>query len=404
MYFTEKTQTNFLYRMKKLFFVSILLMTVAAGAIAQEPKDRLNPTLSGVPSLTITPDARAGGMGDVGAATNPDINSQYWNPAKYVFMESPAGFTFSFTPWLSKLVKDINLSYAAGYWKFDELQSVSASLRYFSLGAINLYNASGADMGVQAHPNELAFDLAYSRLLSEKWSAAVAFRYIRSDMNNGVNSGPDVMYPGNSIAGDVATYYRTPIDVSTGEANLAFGLNISNIGSKISYDENQTSMFIPTNLRLGTSFEFPFDDYNKISINADINKLLIPSSQLQREGETAEEFAIRREEHMNMGPLAGIFKSFGDAPGGISEELREIMWSAGVEYAYNNQFFIRGGYFHEHATKGNRKFFTAGVGFKLNMFQLDAAYLISAAQSNPLDQTLRFSLGFDLNGLQNLMK
>lgn len=391
--------------MKKTFLVLLTTFLISLSVFAQvEPNEQLNPLITGVPSLTITPDSRGGGMGDVGAATTPDINSQHWNPAKYAFMESPAGFSFSYTPWLSKLVSDINLLYAAGYWKFDEQQSVSASLRFFSLGEIKLTGERPEDDYGTAHPNELAFDLAYSRLLSEKWSAAVAFRYIRSDLNNGIPNSADPMYPGNAIAADVATYYRTPIEMSTGDANLAFGLNISNIGSKISYDQNLTSIFIPTNLKLGGSFDYPFDDYNKISISADINKLLVPTPIKRLEGESDTDYEARRTSYYETGPIAGIFKSFGDAPGGSSEELKEIMWSVGAEYAYNNQFFVRGGYFNENAMKGNRKYFTAGVGFKLNMFQLDAAYLISAAQSNPLDQTLRFTLGFDLNGLQNLMR
>ena len=391
--------------MKKTFFVLLSALFISYSAFAQvEPNEQLNPLITGVPSLTITPDSRGGGMGDVGAATTPDINSQHWNPAKYAFMESPAGFSFSYTPWLSKLVSDINLLYAAGYWKFGELQSGSASLPFFSLGEIKLTAERPEDDYGTAHPNELAFDLAYSRLLSEKWSAAVAFRYIRSDLNNGINNSADPMYPGNAIAADVATYYRTPIEMSTGDANLAFGLNISNIGSKISYDQNLTSIFIPTNLKFGGSFDYPFDDYNKISVSADINKLLVPTPIKRMEDENDTDYEARRTAYYETGPIAGIFKSFGDAPGGTSEELKEIMWSVGAEYAYNNQFFVRGGYFNENAMKGNRKYFTAGVGFKLNMFQLDAAYLISAAQSNPLDQTLRFTLGFDLNGLQNLMR
>ena len=390
--------------MKKTSLILLSLAFISISAFSQDVNSQLNPIITSVPSLTITPDSRAGGMGDVGAATTPDINSQYWNPAKYAFMTSPAGVSVSYTPWLSKLVSDINLGYLAGYWKFDEQSAVSASLRYFSLGSINLTNENG-DIYGSAQPNEMAFDVAYSRLLSEKWSAAVAFRYIRSDLNNGQNgSGGIEMFPGNAFAADVATYYKTTVPMATGDANLAFGLNISNIGSKISYDQNETSLFLPANLRLGGSFEYPFDDYNKISINADANKLLVPSSQIKRTDETDEEFIARRDAALGVGSIAGIFKSFGDAPGGASEELKEIMWSVGAEYAYNNQFFVRGGYFNENQMKGNRKYFTAGVGFKLNIFQLDAAYLISAAQSNPLDQTLRFTLGFDLNGLTELMK
>ena len=395
--------------MKKAYLILFSLLLFTLSSFSQtKVNDQLNPLITGVPSLTITPDARAGGMGDVGAATTPDINSQYWNPAKYAFMTSPAGLSFSFTPWLRSLgINDINLSYLSGYWKWDELQSVSASLRYFSLGSVMLTDERG-DPLFEAQPNELAFDIAYSRLLSEKWSAAVAFRYIRSDLNNGQNGGTGGvdMFPGNALAADIATYYKTPIAMATGDANLALGLNISNIGSKISYDKNETSIFIPTNLRLGGSFEYPFDDYNKITLSADINKLLVPTPVKPIGDETyqSETYLARRKAYDETGPIAGIFKSFGDAPGGASEELKEIMWSAGAEYAYNNQFFVRGGYFNENAMKGNRKYFTAGAGFKLNVFTLDVAYLISAAQSNPLDQTLRFSLGFDLDGLKDLVR
>lgn len=393
--------------MKKTIFFIMLLVVSSISLVAQKKtNEQLNPIINGVPFLTITPDSRAGGMGDVGAATTPDINSQYWNPAKYAFMKSPSGVSLSYTPWLSKLVSDIDLGYLSGYWKFDDIQAVSASLRYFSLGEIRLTGETpNTDYGT-AHPNDLAVDIAYSRLLSEKLSAAVAFRYIRSDLNNGTNhGGGEELFPGSAFAADVAAYYRTPIETDFGDANLGLGVNISNIGSKISYNQNLTSLFIPTNLRVGASFEYPFDEYNKISVNADINKLLIPTPVKPMKGENwdSPEYIKRKKEYDQIGPVEGIFKSFGDAPGGGSEELKEIMWSVGAEYAYNNQFFIRAGYFNENELKGNRKYYTAGVGFKLNMFQLDAAYLISAAQSNPLDQTLRFSLGFDLDGLKNLM-
>lgn len=390
--------------MKKTYlFLCTLLISISVYS-QSEVNNQLNPLLTGVPSLTITPDSRAGGMGDVGAATTPDINSQYWNPAKYAFMTSQAGVSLSYTPWLSKLVNDINLGYLAGYYKIDELQSVSGSLRYFSLGEIMLTDASGNPL-YPASPYEMSVDLAYALKLSENLSGSVAFRYIRSDLNNGVNSGEgSEMLPGNAFAADVSAYYNTPITMATGDGKLGLGLNISNIGSKISYDGNQTSLFIPTNMRLGASFEYPFDDYNKISINGDLNKLLVPSGQIQLEGESIEDFIIRREASMNVGSIAGIFKSFGDAPGGAKEEMQEIMWSLGAEYTYNNQFSVRGGYFNENQFKGNRKYFTAGVGFKLNVFQLDAAYIISAATSNPLDQTLRFTIGFDMAGLQDLVR
>jgi len=379
--------------MKNNLLALCVLFSFSAAALAQEN----NPIVTAVPSLSIAPDARAGGMGDIGAATTPDVNSQYWNPSKYVFMESDAGLSISYTPWLRKLVTDIDLAYLSGYWKFDQRQALSMSLRYFSLGDITLMDQLGIPQGA-AHPNEVAVDLAYSRLLSEKLSAAITMRFIYSDLNNGINlAGGSEMYPGAAVAADISAYYKTPVTLQSVDGKLAFGINISNIGSKISYDQNETSNFIPTNLRIGTSFDYPIDNYNKISVSADINKLLVPTPKLNP---TSADIAA----YNAMSPIAGIFKSFGDAPGGFKEELQEVMWSVGAEYAYNNQFFVRGGYFNENQYKGNRKYFTAGAGFKLNVFQLDAAYVISTSQSNPLDQTLRFSLSFDLFGLKNLVK
>ena len=379
--------------MKNNLLAVCIILSFSAGALAQVN----NPIVTAVPSLSIAPDARAGGMGDVGVASTPDINSQFWNPAKYVFMESDAGLSVSYTPWLRKLVSDIDLAYLAGYWKFDQRQALSASLRYFSLGDITLMDQLGYPQG-SAHPNEVAVDLAYSRLLSEKFSASIALRFIYSDLNNGINlSGGSEMYPGSSVAADVAAYYKSPVALQGVDGTLAFGVNISNIGSKISYDQNETSNFIPTNLRIGGSFDYPLDNYNKISVNLDLNKLLVPTPKLNPT-------AADNTAYNKMSPIAGIFNSFTDAPGGFKEELQEVTWSLGAEYAYNNQFFVRGGYFNESQYKGNRKYFTAGAGFKLNVFQLDAAYVISTSQSNPLDQTLRFTLSFDLFGLKNLVR
>jgi hypothetical protein len=375
--------------MKNKLLALCVLISFSLSAFAQVN----NPIVTAVPSLSIAPDARAGGMGDIGAATTPDVNSQFWNPAKYVFMESEAGVSISYTPWLRKLVSDIDLAYLSGYWKFEQNQALSASLRYFSLGSITLTDQQG-NFFSKAQPNEFAFDVAYSRLLSEKFSVAATLRLIYSDLNNGQNlAGGTEMYPGFAVAADVAAYYKTPIALQNSDGNLAFGLNISNIGSKISYDQFETSNFIPTNLRLGSSFDYPIDTYNKISFSADLNKLLVPTQNNM----TAAQYS-------DLSTLSGIFRSFSDAPGGFKEELQEVMWSLGAEYAYNNQFFVRGGYFNENQYKGNRKYFTAGAGFKLNVFQLDAAYVISTSQSNPLDQTLRFSLSFDLYGLKNLVK
>lgn len=374
--------------MKNDFLILCIFIFLSVSTFAEVN----NPIVTAVPSLSIAPDARAGGMGDVGVATTPDVNSQFWNPAKYVFMESDAGISMSYTPWLRKLVSDINLAYVAGYWKPDKESAVSASFRYFSLGDITLMDQLGYPQG-SAHPNELAFDVAYSRLLSDHFSASVALRYIHSDLNNGVNlAGQTEMYAGSAVAGDIAGYYKTPVALEGVDGTLNVGLNISNIGSKISYDKNATSSFIPTNMRLGTSFDYPLDNYNKFSVSLDFNKLLVPTQN-----------SMTAKEYSDLSPLSGIFKSFSDAPGGLKEELQEVMWSLGAEYAYNNQFFVRGGYFNESQYKGNRKYFTAGAGFKLNVFQLDAAYVISTSSSNPLDQTLRFSLSFDLYGLKNLI-
>jgi len=372
--------------MKKIVFALCIIAVISMSAFAQEN----NPIVTSVPSLSIAPDSRAGAMGDVGAATSPDVNSQYWNASKYVFMESEAGLSLSYTPWLRKLVTDIDLAYLAGYWKFDQRQALSASLRYFSLGDIQLMDELGLPQN-SVHPNEYAIDAAYSRMLSDNLSAAATLRFIYSDLGNG--SGSIDMYPGAAVAADVSAYYKTKIAVENVDGNLGIGLNISNIGSKVSYDKNASSNFLPTNLRLGGSFDYPIDNYNSFSVSADVNKLLVP---------TQNNMTI--DEYNDLSPLAGIFKSFGDAPGGASEELSEIMWSIGAEYAYNKQFFVRGGYYNESQYKGNRKYFTAGAGFKLNVFQLDAAYVISTSQSNPLDQTLRFSLSFDLFGLTNLVK
>lgn len=385
--------------MKKTFFVTLVASLFSVYTFSQTTvNDQLNPIITGVPSLGITPDARAGGMGDVGAGTKPDENSQYWNPAKYAFMESEVGFAFSYTPWLSKLVSDIDLAYLAGYWRFADRQSLSASLRYFSLGEVNLTDYD-ARITHSIRPNEFAIDVAYSILLSEKFSGAVALRYIRSDLTNGTVEN---MYPGNSVAADVAFYYRTPIAMATGDGALGVGFNVSNMGPKISYDEFETSNFLPTNMRLGASFDYPIDDYNRISVSADLNKLLVPALPRLQDGETSSDYQTRLNEYYDISAISGIFNSFSDAPGGFKEELKEIVWAVGVEYAYNNQFFVRGGYFHENEIKGNRKFFTAGLGFKLNIFELNAGYVISVAQTNPLDGTLRLGLSFDLFGLRNL--
>lgn len=394
--------------MKKYITVCLTLLASALPTAAQ--KDLFNPVYTGVTSLSIAPDPRAGAMGDVGCATDPyyDNNNQFWNPAKYPFTKSPAGVSISYTPWLRKLVNDIDLAYMSGYGKIDDYSAVSASLTYFSLGDV-------IASGYTIRPYELAVDFAYSRMLSEYLSAAVALRFIYSDLQY---SYKDDITPGKSFAADIALYHNNNVGIGRRDCMLGLGMNISNIGSKISYNGGQTNEFIPTNLRLGASLLVPIDEYNAISLNVDANKLLVPTkptyAQFMEEmhpGETdtqysyASEYAtwVESTGYNDISPIAGIFKSFGDAPGGFEEEMREIYFGAGLEYIYNDQFFVRAGYHYEDQYKGNRKYFTMGAGFRMSVFSLDAAYIVSTSQSNPLDQTLRFSLSFDLDGLRTLI-
>jgi Outer membrane protein transport protein (OMPP1/FadL/TodX). len=363
-------------------------------------KSSFNPLTVGVPSLTIAPDARAGSMGDLGVATDPDIFSQYWNPAKYAFSYSKAGVGLSYTPWLRSLVSDIDLVYLAGYYKLGDTDrhAIGASLRYFSLGEIDMFDGGGTLIS-SASPYEMSFDVGYSLKLTENFSGAATFRFIYSDLNTGAEN----MEAGTAWAADVAGYYNKYVMLGNSECLLGLGFNVSNIGTKISYDLNNTTNFIPTNLRIGGSLLFPMDDYNTLSIGLDLNKYLIPTPP-NTEGMTTEEKQQALDDYAAISPISGMFKSFNDAPGGMKEEFEEIMWSVGAEYAYNNQFFVRGGYHYESPNKGNRQYFSLGAGFKMTSLQLDVAYLISTVPSNPLDQTLRFSLSFDMDGLRNLMR
>lgn len=393
--------------------IALLLLTLLGTNIwmlqAQEDKSKFNPINTGVTSLGIAPDSRGGGLGDVGAATDPDVNSQYWNPAKYPFTVSRAGLSISYTPWLRKLVNDIDLAYVAGYYRIGDYQAISASLRYFSLGEVPVQQTENPDEGYTIKPYEMAVDVAYSRMLSESFSAAVALRYIYSDL--AWKEEEDVT-AGSAFAADIALYYNRYLMMGQRECLLGLGLNISNIGSKVSYDGGESSQFLPTNLRFGGSLLIPIDEYNTFSINADLNKLLVPSrptfDQYKEEfGEDALQSDytqwLQDEGYNDISPIKGIFKSFGDAPGGFKEELQEIQFSVGAEYMYHNQFSVRAGYHHESENKGNRKYFTVGAGFRMSVFSLDAAYLISTAQSNPLDQTLRFTLSFDLDGIRDIL-
>lgn len=358
--------------------------------------------VTAVPSLSIAPDARGGGMGDVGAATLPDFYSQYWNPAKHAFLTSKAGMTVSYTPWLRKIVQDIALVYASGFYKFgnEDNQAVSASIRYFSIGDIPERDLEGQLMSTVS-PYEMAFDIGYSRKLTETFAGGVTLRYIRTDYST---SSDENTSAGNAFAADIAGYNESYVNIGSVESILGLGFNISNVGTKISMDDGLNDYFLPANLRLGASLTYPLDDYNTLAFNVDLNKLLVPSRPRQEDGEDDDVYAKRVDDVRKSSAISGIFKSFSDSPDGFKGELEEITWSAGMEYAYNDQFMLRGGYYNESQRQGNRKYFSFGAGFKMSSFQLDAAYLISTADSNPLDQTLRFSLGFNMEGLRNLFK
>jgi len=375
-----------------------ILLTLAgvttAASVAADEKDVFNPIVTSVISQSIAPDARAGGIGDVGAATDPDVNSQAWNPAKYPFCISRAGVAINYTPWLRSIVNDINLAYMAGYYRIGDYQAISASVRYFSLGSV-----STSDDMMTIKPYELGVDVAYSRMLSETFSAAVALRYMYSDMSGHYD---DQVTAGSAFAADIACYYNNYVMMGNRECQIAFGVNISNIGSKINYGEDY-SYFIPTNLRVGLNYMIPLNEFNRISFSADANKLLVPSQPIQNDDESDEDFQDRvQQKYYDVSSISGIFKSFGDSPNGFKGELEEIQWSVGAEYTYNDKFTVRAGYHHESESQGNRKYFTFGAGFRMSVFSIDAGYVWSTAASNPLDQTLRVSLAFDFDGIKDL--
>ena len=385
--------------------VAVALMLSGFSAMADDDikNEEFNPITTGVTSLSITPDARGASMGDQGAATDPDVNSQFWNPSKYAFAYSKAGVSISYTPWLRKLVNDIFLANLSGYWKIGsgDNQAVSASMRYFSLGEINSTDDGGNAMS-SINPFEMAFDVGYSRKLSEKFSMGVVLRYIYSDLGYSSYSGTDQTTGASAFSADISGYFNTYPMVGRNECQWNLGFNISNIGSKVSYNGGDDPAFLPANLKLGTAFTFPLADYHNLTISAEANKLLVPARPRLTNYENQEEYEQALQNWKDMSSITGIFKSFNDAPGGFKEELREITFSVGAEYSYNQQFFLRGGFFNENKYKGNRKYFGLGAGFALNVIKLDAAYMIATAQNSPLDQTLRFTLSFDMDGIRNL--
>jgi len=387
--------------------IKSLILTAAVVASMSARADDIkntefNPVSTGVTSLNITPDARGASMGDLGVATDPDVNSQYWNPSKYAFAYSRAGVSLSYTPWLRKIVNDIFLANLAGYYKIgsNDNQAISASLRYFSLGEVTSNEESGAVLNT-VNPFEMAFDIGYSRKLSEKFSMGVALRYIYSDLGySSMNTG-EATHGASAFAADLSAYYTTYPIIGRNECQWSLGVNLSNIGSKVSYNEGNDPAFLPANLRLGTAFTFPLADYHNLTISVDANKLLVPAKPRLTDFADAGELqnSLYEEELQkwkDKSSISGIFSSFD------KDALKRITLSAGLEYAYNQQFFLRGGYFHESKFNGNRQYFSLGAGFSLNVLRLDAGYMIATAQNSPLDQTLRFTLSFDLDGIKNL--
>jgi len=363
----------------------------------------LNTITTAVPFLLIAPDARAGAMGDAGVASTPDANSMHWNPAKYAFIDNKMGFSVSYSPWLRALVNDINLAYVSGYYRIDDRQVIGASLLYFSLGDITFTNVEGGRIG-DYKPSEFSIDATYSRKLSEKLSGAISARYINSNLTQGQYVGGVATHPGNSIAADVAVYWQDDIVLGNMDGKFAWGVNISNIGSKISYSDNEIKEFIPTNLRIGPSLTLELDDYNTLSFMLDINKLLVPTPPIYDIDSTTGlpvykngKPVILEGKDPDVSVISGMIQSFYDAPGGFSEEMREFSFSLGAEYWYDKQFALRGGFFYEDKSKGNRKYFTLGAGLRYNVFGLDFAYLIPLEQHNPLENTLRFSLLFNFD-------
>tara|TARA_B110000196_G_scaffold95935_1_gene83079 strand:- start:50 stop:1219 length:1170 start_codon:yes stop_codon:yes gene_type:complete len=387
--------------MRNIFLIVFtFLFSTQINAQEIDPPLELNTITTSVPFLIIGPDSRSGGMGDVGVASTPDVNSMHWNPAKYAFVKDDMGFAINYVPWLRSLVPDISLSYLSGYIKRNNNETIGFSLRYFSLGDITFTDINSNVIG-QYKPNEVAISGAYARKLSEHYSIAIATRYIYSDLTGGQTlTGGLGTHAGQSIAADISSYFQKEIRIGRKDFDWAMGLNISNLGNKISYTETAVRDFIPINMRFGTSIGTNFDEYNRMSIEFDVNKLLVPTPPSYN-----DDGDINGGMNPDVSVVNGVFQSFWDAPGGTKEEFRELNYSAGLEYWYAEQFAVRAGYFYEHPTKGDRQYFTMGAGVKYNVFALDFSYLIDASSSingsNPLANTLRFTLIFDFGTLED---
>ncbi len=398
---------------KKALVSFAVLCTGILPLLAQSGSNSgLNPVESAVPFVTLAPDSRGGAMGDAGVATSPDINSMHWNPAKFAFLENEAGISASYTPWLRNLVGDIDLAYLTGYYRIDRQQVIAASLRYFSLGEIEFRDNQGQYI-LPVKPNEFAIDAAYSRQFGTKLSGAIAFRYINSNLSKGFAVNGVDTKAAQAFAADIAVYYVDDIKISDVDGKMAFGLNLSNIGNKVSYTSDQRKDFIPTNMKLGGALTLDLNSYNSMTFTADLNKFLVPTRPVYFPDSTDADGnkVVEYGKNPDVGVIQGIFQSFSDAPGIVGsngkrsvlkEELHEITYSVGVEYWYRKQFALRGGFFYEDPTKGNRKFYTLGLGLKLNVFGIDFSYLVPTNSYSPLANTLRFTLSFDFDAFRKL--
>ena len=375
-----------------------------AATMSAETEPTPNPVITAMPSLSIAPDARAAGLGDVGVATEADFNSQYWNPAKYAYMYSKGGITANYTPWLRKLVGDIDLAYLAGFYNFGDLGGgIGASFTYFSMGDVALTTMDGTKLQ-DVRPNEWALDLSYFRKLHEYVSMSVAVRFLYSDLNNGVNSSTSTageMHAAWAMAADIGLYYKQQTELPMGTSHFSLGFTLKNLGGKMTYAEDGSSNFIPTSMNLGVGYELPLNKYNFLTFNLETNKMLVPTRYSKFADQPDGKYS--QDAYSAINPAKGWFQSFADAPGGAKEEFEEVRWGAGIEYSYNKQFFARVGYSYENYYKGNRNVITFGAGFHLSIVTLDVSYCVGLAASNPLDQTMRFTLGFDLYGIKDLV-
>lgn len=392
--------------MKKLFLLILPFFVVCSVASAQTPPniigqdDNRRVITTAVPFLSITPDARGGGLGDAGVAMSTDANSIYWNPSKLAFAEYKVGVSLSYTPWLSKIINDMSLSYLSGYYKISQEQAVGLSMRYFDLGEIFFTDDNNQDQG-RFNPKEVSIDATYARKLSEDFSLGITLRYVHSNLTGNFSSSSVEAKPGNTMAADISSFYKKEFKTDI----LSFGLNISNIGAKLSYSNEDNKDFIPINLRIGSAYRLFVDPYNSFTFALDFNKLMVPTPPIYARDDNGSiqidpgtnEPIIESGKNPNRPLLSGMFGSFADAPDGFSEEMQEIMIGTGVEYWYNDTFAGRVGYYYEHYNKGNRKYFTLGLGFRYNVFGIDFAYLIPQQQDHPLAETLRFSLVFNFS-------